>query len=209
MAVERRTCYFVGVKPYPKYLDWLRYACAWSLYFYGITKLTGHQLVVPEWVAQKPIGSLDGYTLTWYYFGYSHAYKYILGIIQVSSATLLLFRKTALLAAIVMLPIMVNIVLINIFYVIGPGAEILAIFISTSLLLLLWHEREAFRALFWMNQPTEARTANSVHWIVRSIVILYALGVLTISTVGAKTLQRFADSYQRQHDTPKQRKMPD
>ena len=91
------------MKPYPKYLDWLRYACAWFLYFYGITKLTGHQLVTPAWVAQKPIGALSGYLLTWYYFGYSHVYKDLLGVIQVLSATLLLFRKTALLAAMVMM----------------------------------------------------------------------------------------------------------
>ena len=57
------------MKSYPKYLDGLRYLCAVLLCFYGVSKLTGHQLVVPSWVAQKPIGSLDGYTLTWYYFG--------------------------------------------------------------------------------------------------------------------------------------------
>jgi len=165
------------VRPYPKYLDWLRYACAWFLYFYGISKLTGHQLTVPAWVAQKPIGSLDGYTLTWYYFGYSHAYKYILGLIQIGAASLLLFRKTALLAAVVMLPIMANIILINIFYVIGPGAESLAILIFAALLLLVWHQREAFHGILWVSQPTEpkkrledcigrfALSSFSMHWV--------------------------------------------
>ena len=187
------------VKPYPKYLDWLRYACAWFLYFYGITKLTGHQLVLPASFAQKPIGSLSGYDLTWYYFSYSHAYTYILGILQVCSATLLLFRKTALLAAMVMLPVMVNIVLINIFYVIGPGAEGVALFVTVSLLLLLMHESEAFRTLVWVNQPSEAKIAYRGHWIARSVVLLYALVVLMASTVGAEAFKHFADSYQRQH----------
>lgn len=31
-ALLRVACWFVGVKPYPKYLDWLRYVCAWFLY---------------------------------------------------------------------------------------------------------------------------------------------------------------------------------
>lgn len=186
------------MRPYPKYLDWLRYACAWFLYFYGITKITGHQLVLPASFAQQPIGSLSGYNLTWYYFGYSHAYTYILGIIQVVSATLLLFRKTALLAAMVMLPVMANIVMINFFYGISPGAKRVAIFITVSLLFLLWHERDAFRVLFWNSQSSEARTAK-VHWIARSVVILYALLTLTASTVGANAFKNFADSYVRQH----------
>jgi len=52
-----------GVKPHPKYLDSLRYLCAVMLYFDVVSKVTGHQLVVPSWVAQKPLGSVDGYTL--------------------------------------------------------------------------------------------------------------------------------------------------
>jgi hypothetical protein len=50
------------------------------------------------------------------HFGYSHTYKSILGAIHVICAALLLFRKTALLAAVVMVPMMINILLINIFY---------------------------------------------------------------------------------------------
>lgn len=188
------------MRPYPKYFDWLRYACAWFLYFYGISKLTGHQLVTPAWVAQKPIGSLDGYTLTWYYFGYSHAYKYILGLIQVFAASLLLFRKTALLAAVLMVPIMANIVLINIFYVIAPGAEYLAFFILGSLLLLLWHQREAFYEVLWVSQPAEPKSALKRHWLVRSLILLYALGVIAVGTAAFSGFHRMADSIQRHHE---------
>jgi hypothetical protein len=92
------------------------------LYFYGVSKVTGHQLTVPSWVAKKPVGSLDGYTLTWFYYGYSPAYKDILGLIQITCASLLLFRKSALLAAAMVMPMMVNILLVNIFYSITSGA---------------------------------------------------------------------------------------
>jgi hypothetical protein len=47
------------MKPYPRYLDWLRYICACLLYFYGMAKLSGHQLTVPAEMAQQPIGSLS------------------------------------------------------------------------------------------------------------------------------------------------------
>jgi len=171
------------VKPYPKYLDWLRYICAVLLCFYGVSKLTGHQLVVAPWVAQKPIGSLDGYTLTWYYFGYSHAYKYILGAIQVACASLLLFRKSALIAAITMVPMMVNIMLINVFYSITAGAERTAAFILGCMLLLLWHQREALFETLWASQPTESSSAQRRHWFIRGFVLLFVIGEVIFGAV--------------------------
>ncbi|MBB6142143.1 hypothetical protein HNQ77_000081 [Silvibacterium bohemicum] len=171
------------MKPYPKYLDWLRYICAVLLCFYGVSKLTGHQLVVPSWVAQKPIGSLDGYTLTWYYFGYSHTYKYILGAIQVICAALLLFRKTALLAALMMVPMMINILLINIFYSITFGAERTATFILGCMLLFLWHQREALIETLWTSQPTESSPAQKRHWFARGLVLLFVIGEIVFGTV--------------------------
>jgi hypothetical protein len=170
------------VKPYPRYLDWLRYLSAWMLYFYGVSKLTGHQLTVPPWVAQKPIGSLDGYTLTWYYFGYSHTYKYILGSIQVIGASLLLFRKTALLAALMMAPMMVNILLINIFYSITYGAERTAAFILGCMLLLLWHEREALFQVLWIGQSAELKSKQKPHWIFRTLILLFVLGEIILGS---------------------------
>ena len=153
--------------------------------------------MVPAWVAEKPIGSLDGYTLTWYYFGYSHAYKYILGLIQVFAASLLLFRKAALFAAVLVLPVMANIVLINLFYGIGLGAEFFAVFIFGSMLSLLWHHREAFYEVLWASQPAEPKSALRRHWLVRSIVLLYALGVLVVGTVGFRVFHRAADLIER------------
>jgi hypothetical protein len=153
------------------------------LCFYGVSKLTGHQLVVPSWVAKQPIGSLDGYTLTWYYFGYSHPYKYILGSLQVFCAALLLFRKTALLAAMVMVPMMVNILLINIFYSITSGAERTAIFILGCMLLFLWHQRESLLDMLWTSQPTESSSAQKRHWFARGLVLLFVIGEIIFGTV--------------------------
>lgn len=186
------------MKPYPNYLDWLRYICAWFLFFYGISKIAGHQLQLPASFAQQPVGSLSGYNLTWYYFSYSPAYRDIVAVIQILSATLLLFRKTTLFAAMMMLPVMANIVMINVFYWIGPGAMGTSLFITCALLLILWREREAFRVLLWYSQPSEAGTSK-VHWVFRTIVLLYALITLLASTVGATAFKNFADNYQRQH----------
>jgi hypothetical protein len=168
------------VKTYPKYLDWLRYICALLLYFYGVSKLTGHQLTVPLELAQKPIGSLDGYTLTWYYFGYSQTYKDILGSIQITGASLLLFRKSALFAAAMMVPVMANILLINIFYSITLGAECTAAFILGCMLLLLWHQRGTLFEVLWIGQPTESRSTQKLHWIIRALALIFVLAQIIV-----------------------------
>jgi hypothetical protein len=108
--------------PYPKYLDWLRYVSAFLLFTYALSKMLGRQFTLPPEIALRPVGALSGYQLAWLYYGHSHAYALILGLIQLGGGALLLFRKTALLGAALMLPVMTNIVMINVFFHIAWGA---------------------------------------------------------------------------------------
>ena len=108
--------------PYPKYLDWLRYVSAFLLFTYASSKLLGRQFSLPPEIALRPVGSLSGYQLAWFYYAHSHAYAVILGLIQLAGGALLLFRKTALLGAALTLPVMANIVMINVFFT-SPGAR--------------------------------------------------------------------------------------
>src|ERR1700759_4114436 len=103
------------MESYPRHLDWLRYFCAFLLYTYGISKLLHLQFDLQSRLAGQPVGTLTGYQLTWFYFGYSRAYAILLGLTQILGGILLLFRKTALLGALSMLPVMANILLINMF----------------------------------------------------------------------------------------------
>lgn len=173
------------MKPYPKYLNWLRYSSAILLYFYGLSKIVGNQLSLPPEVAQKPIGSLSGFTLTWYYYGYSHTYRTILGLTQIIGASLLLFQKTTLLAAVMMTPLMVNILLINVFYSITEGAERMAAFILGCMLLLLWHQRIELFGVMWIDQPAEPKVARRFHWIIRVLILLVVLAQLIVGTLMA------------------------
>lgn len=153
------------------------------LYFYGVSKITGHQLSLPSEIAQRPIGSLDGYTLTWFYYGYSHTYKDILGLIQIICASLLLFRKSALLAAVMIVPMMINILLVNLFYSITSGAQRTAAFILGCMLFLLWHHREALTGVLWTAQSAETRATQKLHWIIRALVLLFVLGQIIVGTL--------------------------
>jgi len=97
------------MKPYPKYLDWLRYLSAYLLFTYGVSKLAGWQFRLAPEITSKPVGSLSGFQLTWYFYSYSYVYARILGLTQLAGGAMLLFRKTALLGAAAMIPVIANI----------------------------------------------------------------------------------------------------
>lgn len=159
-----------------KYLEWLRYISAYLILTYGTRKLIGGgQFALGPALDSRPIGSLSGFELTWFYYGYSHAYGTILGLTQILGGVLLLFRKSALLGAALLAPVMANILMINIFFHIALGAEIAAAFLLGSMLLLLWQEREALISLFWRNQHIETRMGIRVQKIAAAIVVLLVL----------------------------------
>lgn len=168
--------------PYPKYLDWLRYLSVFLLFTYGLTKLVGRQFHVPAEMASRPVGSLSGYWLAWFYYGYSHTYEVILGLVEVAGATLLLFRKTSLLGAALMLPVMTNIFMINVFYVIGVGAMCTSTFILASMLAVLWHHRHALVGVFWTDQASEPANARRYYRITAALVVLLVITLMGIAT---------------------------
>jgi hypothetical protein len=127
------------------------------LYMYGISKLLHLQFNMQSQLAQQAVGSLSGYQLTWFYFGFSRVYATILGLTQVAGATLLLFRKTTLLGTLAMLPVMANILLINMFILVNDyGPYLISGLICASLLIILWQQRAALFSRLWSTQNGEA-----------------------------------------------------
>jgi hypothetical protein len=169
---------------YPRLLDWLRYFCAFMLYMYGISKLLHLQFNMQSQLAHQAIGSLNGYQLTWFYFGFSRIYATILGLTQVAGATLLLFRKTTLLGALAMLPVIANILLINMFILVDDyGPYLISGLICASLLMILWKQRVALFTLLWSTQNGEALRSKRIHWWVRSIIVLTAITIMVSGAI--------------------------
>jgi hypothetical protein len=171
------------MKSYPRYLDWIRYLSAWLLFTYGLSKLAGVQFTLHQDIAQRPIGSLSGFQLTWYYYSYSHVYASILGLTQLAGAAMLLFRKTALLGAAIMTPIMANILMINLFFHIAVGAECTAAFIFASMLALLWRDRAALVRLFWSQQAAEPVSSRKFHRSMAALVVLVVVAQVVFSVL--------------------------
>lgn len=98
-----------------------RYFLASMVLLYAIGKLMGLQLQSSIVWNGDELGNLSGYQLTWAFFGYSKIYHSFIAYSQLIASLLLLFRRTALLGAFLLLPILVNIVIIDYaFQIFGP-----------------------------------------------------------------------------------------
>jgi hypothetical protein len=124
---------------------------------YGFAKLYRTQFYEPpfHWQA-TPVGELTGFQLTWTFFGTSYAYAMFIGLSQVLCSVLLMFRRTQLLGALLLLPIIGNIVFVNFAYDI-PVKLFASVFLGMTIFLVLsdfrrlksffWDQRESVRQL--------------------------------------------------------------
>lgn len=143
----------------------VRYLVALTLMAYGFAKLNGSQFTVLDSELDRPMGEVSGFWLTWYYFGYSRVYGTLLALMQIGGAALLLSRRTTLLGALFLLPVVGNIVLVNLFYGIAPGALLVSVLLLAGLVALLSPHRDALVEVLWTRQRGEAAPARG--WGVR------------------------------------------
>ncbi len=185
---------------FPAQLDWFRYLRAFMLCTYGISKLLHLQFDMQSQLARQPIGSLTGYQLTWFYFGFSRIYAVLLGITQVVGGTLLLFRKTTLFGALTMLPVMANILLINMFVLVNDyGPYFISGLICIFLSALVWHQRSGLMSLLWASQSSEPVHVRRRH---RWIAFTIAFAATAIMLTGALIQQHVKHSRARSTDHP-------
>ena len=129
----------------------VRYYAAFTLLLYGFAKVMGAQFTVLDSQLAKPLGDVSGFWLTWYYFGYSPIYSSLVAWAQIVGALMLCFRRTTLIGALLLMPVLVNILGIDIWVIQFPfdsGALRNAVFVFVALLIVLaFHLPDLYRFL--------------------------------------------------------------
>lgn len=147
---------------------------AYEISVYGASKIMKTQLQAPHFVLETPMSELSGFWQTWAYFGYSQTLALIVGSIQVGGSILLLFRKTRLIAAFILLPVMMQINLINHFYDISPLAYYNAIHYTAILIFFMLLDFDKLKVAFLSHRET-----MSLSWK------MLALNMARIAVIGA------------------------
>ena len=156
----------------------LRYTVALLVINYGFAKLNGSQFTILDSELDKPMGQVSGFWLTWYYFGYSKFYGDLIALAQIIGGVLLMFPRTTLLGSCLLLPIIANIILVDVFYAIDLGALLVALFIEVALFVILWPHAKDLYDLFWVKQQSLVTTKRSPRmatvgkYIVRVLLIV-------------------------------------
>lgn len=127
----------------------IRYWLAFSISVYGFAKILKTQFQSPDYRLDMPMGDVNGFGLTWYYFGHSYTLAVIIASLQIGGSILLLYRRTTLLGVMILLPVMVNIVLINVFFQIASGAFFNSVVFTLGLVFLLLIDLKKLKVAFW------------------------------------------------------------
>lgn len=153
----------------------LCYFVAIDLCMFAWRKIFHLQFYAPDGLLEKPISSLSGEMFTIAYFSHSYTFGVMIAAMQLAGSLLLLFRKARLLGVFILFPVVMNIILIDIFYDVEVGALIQAIVIQLGLLYLMYVERKkVIDCLF--NARTEFRQSASGNlWIKQGVRISAAL----------------------------------
>ncbi len=154
---------------------------------YGFAKLNGSQFTVLDSELTKPLGQVSGFWLTWYCFGYSSIYGTLVALVQIGGALLLAWPRTALIGAVVLAPVFVNIILINLFFGISLGATIASVVIFGCLVAVIAPHADRLKAVLLLDLITQ-----------RVRLRLVALAVIL---VGAFGLTWWVAHYNNRHPT--------
>jgi uncharacterized membrane protein YphA (DoxX/SURF4 family) len=136
----------------------IRYLLAYIFLLYGFAKVFEQQFHSSLSAMDAPMGDASGLQITWRFFGYSYAYTLFVASSQILSSILFFFRRTATLGAMILLPVISNIVFVNFSHQIPVKLYSTIYLMMTAYLLLI--DRRRLKALFWDNKPFEGRVTG-------------------------------------------------
>jgi hypothetical protein len=130
----------------------ITYITGFCIGVFGWKKIFNLQFRLPLSIADLPMSSQNGETLTWYYFGYSHLFGLLIAFMQIAASFLLFFSKTRLAGILILLPVMINIFFINVFYNMNAGALFQSFIYTLSLIFLSFRYRQTISNVLFHNE---------------------------------------------------------
>ena len=155
------------------------------LTFYGVGKIVGGQFYTPDLVPIEietmPIKEITNFDLAWVFMGRSFGYILFIGIAEILGAILLLFNKTKLIGTFILVPIMINIIVFDIFFLDKYGALASAIIYLIMLFsILLIHKEKIIKVIktLVLFEVVSKETYNEK--LIKFSVVLFLISIIFI-----------------------------
>ncbi len=138
---------------------WLRFAvrltCGMFMLSYGLAKLYPQQMApISIGILNEPVGNMAPMTFLWSLIGMNPAYEMVCGFAEVLGGVLLLFRRTALLGALLSSFVMANVLLYNLFF--DVPVKLFAAQLLFGCVFLTLQDLPAMFGFFWKHEPATA-----------------------------------------------------
>lgn len=138
----------------------LRYSLAFAMVTYGLAKISftdeGNQFPrIGQWQLDKTWGSSSPMNVLWAFMGSSRAYTIFAGLGEVVGGVLIVFRRTALLGALVIFGVMLNVMMLN--YCYDVPVKLYSTHLVVMSLMVLMPDAGRLLNLFVFNRPTPQR----------------------------------------------------
>ncbi|UPZ14249.1 hypothetical protein [Flavobacterium humidisoli] len=161
----------------------LRFWIAFHVCIFGFEKIIDVNFSFSYRINDSLVNTLTGQELTWKYYGYSYGLSLIVAILQIAGGIALLFKRSILLGLVLLMPVMFNILLINLFYNIGPITCFTSIQIMLGLAYLLLQYKEEIISLFTSPKITSSIVKSKTLRVVTRVlcIIIPCLFVLYYS----------------------------
>lgn len=153
---------------------------------YGLGKIIGAQFytadAIPSEIETMPIGLVTDFELAWVFMGRSYGYMLFIGLAEVIGAFLLLFNKTKLVGTLILIPIMVNVIIFDIFFLDEYGALAGATLYLLMLLAIIAINKEKMTKIFNELVGTNAQPKSSNKEKILKYLIV--LGIIVVIFIG-------------------------
>lgn len=153
-----------------------------SLFGYSIAKILNVQFSNNrDFYLSKRVADLTGKDLVWVFYGYSREYEFCIGIIQLFSVILLFFDRTKILGMLILIPLFLNIFLIDLFYSVH-ALYIVEYYFLLLIILILINQAEIiyiFKRLLSKNNSYNLIQRNYFNYvfIIIGIIILFLISL--------------------------------
>ena len=176
-----------------KIIDFGILALRWYLVFYminyGWSKLTLSQFgVYDASILEKPIKDIDSFYVAWHLYGRSIFFNISTGILEIIGGILLIFNRTVLIGALLVLSILAHILIIDIAFTTGVQGFSLPIRIGGMILadlLILYYYKEKI-IIAWKTLTNGISTKFKYKWWI--YLILPLIGFLMDFVIAILTL---------------------